>query len=1067
MTRREVVRGVRSAIKSGVTGLPGGKAALAALTFRRHRDLIIASRLFDREYYETACGERFRNEREAVEHYLVHGRAQGFPPNPLFEQEWFTPKDRPHRSHPLVRYIQRGPGKHGPGSLFDAEQYLLRVPRAASHPGGPMGHFIANAKPGDLVPVSADFPGKAPTWGDLYSRMLEVTRIGQVHRSLRGNRRFREWDTERERAFLDRWLTAPVPGAAGTGRSATPVVSVIMPVRNRPVQVLDAIESVIAQTFPDWELLVVDDGSTDETPQVLAAQAEADPRVRVVRIEPSGVSAARNAGIEAARGRFVAFLDSDNTWVRHFLQVTLASMTGEGHRVAYCVVEAREIDGRVTYLAFDGGLDHLLIQNHIDLNALVVETALVREVDGFDPSLRRWVDYDLVTRLARLSPPVLLPFVGVQYDADEGIGDRITRTESDHWEFVVLGKHWVDWAALERGLPDRVPGRVSVAMPTYQDWRMTLDAVRAVLANSGDADIEVVVVDNGSRRSVASVITATFAGDPRVKVVMVPRNIHFANGSNIGFAQSTGETVIFLNNDTEVRPGWLPPLLAGLQDPEVRGVQPLLVYGDDTVQSAGSVLPGGDLGPTAFLANHPVEDARKAGPLRLPVVTAAALAMRAEEVVSLRGFDPIYVNGFEDVDLCLRAVEARGGSFLTSLDSVVRHFESRTPGRGTRIPFNRRIWLERWRGRMPGSDLHHYERIGFEVAHLDPGRAPEEPGDVSIPKPVLIRRARLVTQGPAEGLPSLRWAIKIAAPAGAKGDGWGDVHFAQSLARALQRLGQDVVIDRREAVHRTTGYLDDVVLVLRGLDEIAHIPGRVNLMWVISHPELVTPAELLRYDRTLAASVSWSAAMSERTGLTVEPLLQATAPDRFHPDLPRLENPDGVLFVGTSRNVYRTIVRDAVEAGLDPAIYGGGWAQFGVEAHVRADYLPNEELGRAYASAGVVLNDHWADMAEQGFVSNRLFDAVACGARVVSDAVEGVEELFGGAVQVYRDQADLARLCGSGRDAAFPDEEARRAIAKRVCAEHSFDARARRLLDAALSVSESAPWSLRGSARIG
>jgi O-antigen biosynthesis protein len=317
-----------------------------------------------------------------------------------------------------------------------------------------------------------------------------------------------------------------------------------------------------------------------------------------------------------------------------------------------------------------------------------------------------------------------------------------------------------------------------------------------------------------------------------------------------------------------------------------------------------------------------------------------------------------------------------------------------------------------------------------------------------------------VTEGPAAGLPSLRWAIKLAAHPGPRGDGWGDVHFAAALVRALARLGQEVVIDRRESHHRDSSNLDDVVLTIRGLEEVLVQPGRVNLLWVISHPDLVTPRELATYDAVFAASAQWSARMSA-AGNPVQPLPQATEHDRFNPDLPRPAEHHAVLFVGRSRNVLRPIVRDAVQAGVDLSLYGDLWEQFGLAKYVKAQYLPYQQVGSYYADADIVLNDHWDDMAAEGFVSNRLFDATACGARVVSDEVAGLDDLFSGLVQVYRSVDDLKRLCGPEGRAAFPDDESRRTVAKRVAAEHSFDARARQLLDAAIGVRQSRSWSGR------
>lgn len=1048
---KKVLVRAKKVVRRGLVAFPGARRAARLGRSLPHRRLVLSSGLFDREYYQAQRGRTFSSHGAALQDFLASTGRTPYAPNPLFEPEWFAPHDKRPGADALARYLRTGPGKYGPGPLFDPAAYLAQVPEAARHPGGPMGHFLANATPATLLPVPATFTGTPPTWGAARARLLHTAELVADFGRLVAPASTRTWNKRAEREFL-RTVGSDAPEA-----DEPVTVSVVMPVRNRAAQVVHAIAGLRAQTFPGWELIVVDDGSTDATARVLAEEAAADRRIHAIRIEPSGVAAARNAGLGEARGRYLAFLDADYSWVPHYLQAMLVFLQRGDHRAARCVVEVLD-NGVRGYLCGMGTPDQLLVANHVNLNGVLVEAAVIAEAGGFDESLVRCVDHDEAIRMAKVAPIAFAPFLGARPTEDASDLSSLAEIESDHWEWVVLGKHQVDWDEVEAGLPQRVPGRVSISMPTYRDWRMTLRAVRAVLATCGDHDVEVVVVDNGSNRSVAGILTAAFVGDPRVRLVPLPRNLNFAIASNLGMAVSTGSTVVFLNNDTEVLPGWLDPLLADLDDPQVRGAQPLLLFPDGTIQSAGSLLPGGDVPPMVFLLGHPPEDALRAAPIRLRVVTAAALAVRAREFAALRGFDPIFVNGQEDVDYCLRAVEQFGGQFAVSTDAVVIHHERMTPGRGARIQPNRTLLVQRWRGRLDGSDLGMIKRAGFLLASLDPGPTPQSPDHIRIPRAVLTRPVRQVTDGPGAGSPSLRWALKLAAHPGPRGDGWGDVHFAAALTRALERLGQEVVIDRRESHQRGTATLDDVVLVIRGLEEVVVQPGRVNLLWVISHPDLVTSRELSTFDVVFAASNPWARAMTA-AGHPVTPLLQATDPERFHPDLPRPEHADSVLFVGRSRNVLRPIVRDAVAAGLDLSVYGDGWEQFGLAEHVVAQYLPYERVGEAYASAEIVLNDHWADMATQGFISNRIFDAAACGARIVSDPVEGVEEIFGGMVQVYSSVPDLARLCGpEGRD-AFPDDETRRTIAKRVGSEHSFDARARQLLDSALAVRQSLAWT--------
>ncbi|MDQ7993392.1 MAG: glycosyltransferase, partial [Propionicimonas sp.] len=384
--------------------------------------------------------------------------------------------------------------------------------------------------------------------------------------------------------------------------------------------------------------------------------------------------------------------------------------------------------------------------------------------------------------------------------------------DAPHTGWVELGRDLVDWEAVSRSLPERVAGRVSIVIPAYRDFRMTLDAVRFITEHTADHDIEVIVVDNGSSGPVSQALAQAVGCFPRTEVVRLPINYNFALGSNVGAARSTGEFILFLNNDTAVREGWLEPLLERLEDDAIRGVQPLLLYPDETIQCAGIEFLAADFLPAVPLAGHPAEDARAVAGVPFSAVTAAALLMRASEVVALRGFDPIFVNGSEDIDLCLRATERFGGSFAVVPRSVVEHRESRTPGRGLRIPENRRIFLERWRGRLPAPGSATLAALGLEVAHLRPAG-----GVHPVALPVVVRPRQAGMDATGREVPRLRWSIKNPAPGGWYGQRWGDTHFIEDLGQALEAQGQEVVSFRRNAQLSPATALDDVNLAIRGM----------------------------------------------------------------------------------------------------------------------------------------------------------------------------------------------------------------------------------------------------------
>jgi len=714
-----------------------------------------------------------------------------------------------------------------------------------------------------------------------------------------------------------------------------------------------------------------------------------------------------------ATGTYVAFLDAGDSWVPDRLERLVVL----GQDAVADLLEGERGTGEKVVFgspAPDVEPVRLLLRRELALRG--------------DPSAGTSWPLDLFLRTAQ--EVALVDEVGVRRRFPDR--RRAVRPAPGDHRNAVLSRHLVDWAAV--GARPDVVGLTSVLVPTYDDAELTTACVESVLAAGGD--VEVVVWDNGSGHEVAQRLDALAAHD-RVRVEHAGTNHGFALGNNLALAHATGDVVVFLNNDTTVPAGWLAPLRRALADDRVLGVQPLLLYPSGSVQSAGIAFPTTGGLPHAFLQGFPVEDAAGVDDLELRALTGAALALRRADAVALRGFDPIYTNGMEDVDLCHRLAELRAGHFRVVTEAPVVHHESRTPGRYDKHLANRTVYLDRWQWVVePRDDAALWGSRGLTVVGHDVGRSRHgEQPRLRVPQPLLVRERT-----------TLRWAIKHAAPAGAGGDRWGDTHFAAALARALRAVGQEVVVDRRPEWDRASGRHDDVVLVLRGLVRHDPSPTSTSLLWVISHPGDVTPQEASGYDRVLAASTTWTIG-----DVPVTPLLQATDPERFHPDAGTPGTGDDVLFVGNSRRVLRPVVRDALAAHLPLAVYGDLWSGLVPDEVVRGRSVPNDALAAAYGSAGVVLNDHHDAMRAEGFVSNRLFDAVASGARVISDPVDGLAELFGPVVQPYADVDDLRRLATlPDPDAVFGDPAARRATADRIRAEHSFGARAARLVEVAL-----------------
>jgi len=211
---------------------------------------------------------------------------------------------------------------------------------------------------------------------------------------------------------------------------------------------------------------------------------------------------------------------------------------------------------------------------------------------------------------------------------------------------------------------------------------------------------------------------------------------------------------------------------------------------------------------------------------------------------------------------------------------------------------------------------------------------------------------------------------------------------------------------------------------------------------MISHPGEIQLDDLADFDIVFGASELWCRSVDRHVRRPAQVLLQCTDPDRFRPVEPDPARRHDVLMVGNARGM-RPSVAAALDAGLMPTVFGGKWDALLPEGAWQGPYVANRDLATYYASAGVVLNDHWDEMARWGLLSNRLFDLTACGARVVSDEVAGLHEVFGDHVATFR-TADEMRTQVARLLTESPEEQARRLeFAEVVRREHSFAARAR------------------------
>ncbi len=503
--------------------------------------------------------------------------------------------------------------------------------------------------------------------------------------------------------------------------------SILTPVYDPPPRVLaEMVASVRAQTFDNWELILVDDGSADFIAHQLDGFAAEDSRITVVhRAENGGIVAASNDALDTATGEFVVLVDHDDVLDARALELVDRAVT-EHPDLDYCysdedlLVERTVPDGAPTpsgwsvneptpphqfvhpFYKPDWSPDRLRSQNYCS-HLSVLRTSLVREVGGFRSGLDGSQDHDLVLRVSERARRIVhVPAVLYHWrvSATSVAGDR--QAKPDAYE---AGRRAVQEHCDRLGLQATVslgsaPGlyRVdrevtgdpltSVVIPT-RGWRgrvwgvertYVVDAVASVVARTSRRIEFVLVVDHDTPPEAVAAATRA-AGDVPVEVVEYDRPFNFSDKVNLGAVHAAGDLLLVLNDDVEViTDEFLDAMLPLALDADVGAVGAKMYFADGRLQHAGHVY------------NHNPRhamfgwrgDERGVGELLHVVrecsgVTAACLLTRAEVFAEVGGFSPLLSNSFNDVDFCLKLGEAGYRRIWTPFAELY-HFESASRG---------------------------------------------------------------------------------------------------------------------------------------------------------------------------------------------------------------------------------------------------------------------------------------------------------------------------------------------------------------------------------------------------
>ena len=491
-----------------------------------------------------------------------------------------------------------------------------------------------------------------------------------------------------------------------------PLISVVMATcEPKPEWLEAAVKSVLAQSYPFWELCIYDDASPDWVAEYLGRQCAEEPRIRY-HLGPKrlGIAAALNRAGELARGEYIGFLDHDDVLSPLALHYVVESIQDGPADVIYTDEDHLDPAGRRTRPSFKPGwspdlLTGCMYWGHL----LVIARHRLDEIGWFRSEYDGAQDYDVALRVTDL-PAVVRHVPRILYHWRQHTGSTAASPSAKRYthdagrralQDAIRRRRW-DAEAADGAIPNAyyvrrkvtAEPRISLVLCS-RNSKLLSNCLRSLDRTRQRYRCQTVVVHhlNGDDVGMAEVIRA-FGCD----TISFSEEFNFARMNNRGVAAAQGDVLFFLNDDvTPVTEDWMDHLLAHLQRPEVGVVGAKLVYRSGAIQHAGIVV--GMMDGTG----HPGRGIFQSDLWRwldqtrnVSAVTGACMGLRRQVFTELGGFDPGFPVNYNDVDLCLRARQV-GYEVVFEPHAVLRHDECQTRVPGTRLEERERLrqqWAE-------------------------------------------------------------------------------------------------------------------------------------------------------------------------------------------------------------------------------------------------------------------------------------------------------------------------------------------------------------------------------------
>jgi GT2 family glycosyltransferase len=489
-----------------------------------------------------------------------------------------------------------------------------------------------------------------------------------------------------------------------------PLVSIICPVYRPAIgEFLAAVDSVRAQSYQHWELLLVDDASRSvDLTDAMKRLAKCEQRIKLFSLrENGGISLASNKALHHAKGKFIVFFDHDDVLHPDALDVMLRAQAATGARLLYSDEDKIDRSGTLSEPHFKPDFNYrfLLEVNYI-CHLVFMESALVKELGELNPLYDGAQDHDFLLRTIEAIEPEQIHHVAeVLYHwrktaastaatgaAKPEAGNAGQRAVAAHLYRQKLNAKvnrrgaltcyqvtWEPHAMLTR------QASVSILIPFRDHIDLTRACIEAIRKFTCDVNYEIILLDNWSTSAAAESFCAEQANIPKTRVIRINEPFNYSRINNIGADKAMYDFILFLNNDVFVKSqNWLRVMLNEcLANDKVGAVGAKLLYQNGTVQHAGVVLGVGGVADHAFrglTGDAPGYFMRAIAAQQISAVTAACMLVRKAAFEQVGGFDEIDLTiAFNDVDLCIKLTSAHWQIIYTP-DVVAEHRESMSRG---------------------------------------------------------------------------------------------------------------------------------------------------------------------------------------------------------------------------------------------------------------------------------------------------------------------------------------------------------------------------------------------------